>query len=348
MTGPRLKSISIDGFRSINTPVELRLDAPMVLIHGHNGAGKTSLLSALELALTGSVPSLERADKGYRKELANYTTGVGLISLRVDGLGDEFRDTDIRLARGTTRTQGGLSEQAARFYSERCYLAQTTLSQLLAIYGGDDASIDTPLSQFAAELLGLDRLDALQRGLQPVKDVRNLRPLAPTYRTLEDRREALAQSVAEATTDLKQLDARIADARERLDRIRSGMLEIGAEEGQTEASARLAVSAFDDQIRRIEELTRSSARIQADRAGGGREEVAVTARRREAEAAEWLSANSDRIQRLLLAVVSQVPDAPTASPRMSAPTSRALRTSWRRFQPQRRRQSQRPRMLSAG
>ncbi|WP_423141105.1 AAA family ATPase [Parablastomonas sp. CN1-191] len=311
MTGPRLKSISIDGFRSINTPVELRLDAPMVLIHGQNGAGKTSLLSALELALTGSVPSLERVDKGYRKELANYTTGEGLISLRVDGLGDEFRDTDIRLTRGTTRTQGGLSEQAARFYSERCYLAQTTLSQLLAIYGGEDASIDTPLSQFAAELLGLDRLDALQRGLQPAKDARNLRPLAPTYRTLENRREALAQSVAEATTDLKRLDARIADARGRLDRIRAGMLEIGGEEGQTAESARLAVSAFDDQIRRIEELTRSSARIRADRAGAGREEVVTTARKREAEAAVWLSANSDRIQHLLLAVVSHVPDVPT-------------------------------------
>lgn len=310
MTGPRLKSIAIDGFRSINAPLSLRLDAPMVLIHGHNGAGKTSLLSALELALTGSVPSLERADKSYRKELANYTTGEGLISLRVDGLGDEFRDTDIRLARGTTRTQGGLSEQAARFYSERCYLAQTTLSQLLAIYGGDDASIDTPLSQFAAELLGLDRLDALQRGLQPARDARNLRPLAPTYRTLEDRREALARSVAETTLDLRRLDARIADARERLDRIRAGMLEIGGEEGQTAESTRLAVSVFDDQIRRIEELTRSSARIRADRAGAGREEVVATARRREAEAADWLTANSDRIQRLLLAVVSHVPDVP--------------------------------------
>lgn len=310
MTAPRLKSIVIDGFRSINTPLSLRLDAPMVLIHGHNGAGKTSLLSALELALTGSVPSLERADKGYRRELANYTTGEGLISLRVDGLGEEFQDTDIRLARGTTRTHGGLSEPAARFYSERCYLAQTTLSQLLAIYGGDDASIDTPLSQFAAELLGLDRLDSLQRGLQPARDARNLRPLAPTYRTLEDRRKALARSVAEATSDLRRLDGRIADAQDRLDRIRAGMLEIG-EEGQTVESTRLALSVFDDQIRRIEELTRSSARIRADRAGAGRAEVVATARMREAEVADWITANSDRIQRLLLAVVSHVPDAPT-------------------------------------
>jgi exonuclease SbcC len=54
---PRLKAIAIEDFRSIRGKISISLDAPVVLIHGQNGSGKTSLLSALELGLTGAVPS---------------------------------------------------------------------------------------------------------------------------------------------------------------------------------------------------------------------------------------------------------------------------------------------------
>jgi exonuclease SbcC len=282
----------------------------MVLVHGHNGAGKTSLLSALELALTGSVPSLERADKAYRRELANYAAGEGSISLRVEGLGDDFHDTDIKLTRSTTRTPGGLSEQAARFYSERCYLAQTTLSQLLSIYGGDDASIDTPLSQFAAELLGLDRLDALQRGLQPARDARNLRPLAPTYRTLEDRRTALAQIVTTATTELDEIRATITDLTARVADADAAVAKMERFDGDGEEAIRAALVEMDNYSRRADELTRSWERITEARSGSGREVLATTASDRDAEAASWLEEHAKRIERLLIAAASHVSDVP--------------------------------------
>ena len=64
-----LKSVDINNFRSIRGPVHAPLDAKVVLVHGENGAGKTSLLSAAELALTGKVQSLERADPDYEKQL---------------------------------------------------------------------------------------------------------------------------------------------------------------------------------------------------------------------------------------------------------------------------------------
>jgi len=50
---PQLESITLANFRSINVPVMIPLDAPVVLIHGQNGTGKTSILSGIELALTG-------------------------------------------------------------------------------------------------------------------------------------------------------------------------------------------------------------------------------------------------------------------------------------------------------
>jgi exonuclease SbcC len=48
-----LEAITISNFRSIRGSVTVPLDAPVVLIHGLNGAGKTSVLAAIELALTG-------------------------------------------------------------------------------------------------------------------------------------------------------------------------------------------------------------------------------------------------------------------------------------------------------
>lgn len=58
MTGVRLKSLVIENFRSLRGKVVVPLDAQVVLIHGTNGMGKTSVLSALELGLTGKIAHL--------------------------------------------------------------------------------------------------------------------------------------------------------------------------------------------------------------------------------------------------------------------------------------------------
>jgi exonuclease SbcC len=61
---PRIESITVSDFRSIRGSITIPLDAPVVLIHGPNGVGKTSILSAMELAITGEVPSLQRVEPG--------------------------------------------------------------------------------------------------------------------------------------------------------------------------------------------------------------------------------------------------------------------------------------------
>jgi DNA repair exonuclease SbcCD ATPase subunit len=66
-----LRSISLTNFRSIRGTISIPLDASIVLIHGQNGAGKTSLLSGIELALTGGVPSLQRLDEDYFSHLVH-------------------------------------------------------------------------------------------------------------------------------------------------------------------------------------------------------------------------------------------------------------------------------------
>lgn len=310
MTLPRLKSLEVAGFRSINSQVELRLDAPVVLVHGYNGAGKTSLLSALELALTGSVPSLERVDRRYRRQLVNYDVGRGSIRLQVDGLDGLFADTKIELTRETTRTPGGLNPELSQYNGERCYLPQTTLSQLLSIYAGDDGSMDTPLSKFAAELLGLDRLDALQRGLQPARDARNVRPLVPTYRTLEERQASLAGDVKVLDAELQAIRSESVDIGLQISEVMTGL------EGQTSDSAsedalRDALAKLDNFERKAAELSRSAERIRRAWAGGQRDVLAERARQIDLEVARWQDQNATRIERLFASAAAHLSDVPS-------------------------------------
>src|SRR3546814_7049439 len=81
----RLKSLYVKDFRSIDGEVNVSLDAPIVLIHGPNGSGKTSLLSAIELTLTGGVPSLSRAEPDYLSFLPHKARPFGEVPLEVGG-----------------------------------------------------------------------------------------------------------------------------------------------------------------------------------------------------------------------------------------------------------------------
>jgi exonuclease SbcC len=63
--------LSVTDFRSIAGTVTVQLDAPIILIHGPNGTGKTSLLSALELALTGDIRSMRDDDTNFARHIVH-------------------------------------------------------------------------------------------------------------------------------------------------------------------------------------------------------------------------------------------------------------------------------------
>lgn len=81
----QLTELVISNFRSIKGQISIPLDAPIVLIHGANGAGKTSIASALELALTGDVAALRRSDDDVQNHLVNRDATSAEIELRVTG-----------------------------------------------------------------------------------------------------------------------------------------------------------------------------------------------------------------------------------------------------------------------
>ena len=195
MSAPMLHSLDITNFRSIRGTIHTPLDAKVVLVHGDNGAGKTSLLSAIELALTGRVIALERADPGYTRQLLLRETQAGRVRLQTTGLATNSFETLLKPTGITTSSM--LPAGPAGFFSERCYLPQALLGQLLQIYQDSDSSPDSPLARFVTELLGLDRLDAIETGLGPVADLRNLRKTTDRYVQVETEKQRLDRLIAD-------------------------------------------------------------------------------------------------------------------------------------------------------
>ena len=210
MSDSILRSHDIINFRSIRGHIHAPLDAKVVLVHGENGAGKTSLLSGIELALTGQVQSLLRADPNYKRQLLHRSAAQGSVKLRVINAAEQtFSAT---LDPDGAKSGDALSESLAAFFRERAFLPQSSLGQLLQIYqdAGNDAA--SPLAQFVGKLLGLDRLDALEAGLKPLVDVRNVRKTVDGWLAAENEKSRLGRLLTDQRKSRDAINDRIVPA----------------------------------------------------------------------------------------------------------------------------------------
>ncbi|MBY9061330.1 AAA family ATPase [Sphingomonas yunnanensis] len=203
MTDLLLKELDVTDFRSIRGRVHAPLDAQVVLIHGENGAGKTSLLSAIELALTGGVQSLRRADPDYASQLMHRSAARGNVSVATVGTG--AATYGATLSRDGIATSNSLDATLASFFSERSYLPQALLGQLLQIYQDSGSGANSPLAKFVGELLRLDRLDAIEAGLKPLGDVRNVRKVVDGWSDNELEKTRLDALIKDQKLSLLQI-----------------------------------------------------------------------------------------------------------------------------------------------
>lgn len=224
MTIARLDTLIVENFRSLRGKVVVPLNAQVVLVHGTNGMGKTSLLSAIELALTGKVAHLAAEGDSYRSYLTTLDTGGGSISLTTAPACDHERMTGtLAFSDHSFEPKPLLNSDDARFFAERCYLPQATLGRLLEIYDDQKTGSTSPLTLFVKELLGLDPLDALVDGLFPAFNVARVRNLVPDFRRLEKLRTSLQEDIERknrAIVDAKQATA------DRLVQLNQALLEI--------------------------------------------------------------------------------------------------------------------------
>jgi exonuclease SbcC len=214
MSDVPIQKLMVSDFRRIEGTRVLPFDAPVVLIHGPNGTGKTSVLSALELALTGGVRSMERQDERYTAHLPFL--GQPYATVRADVA--EYLQTGtpgVPLTVGGTRIEGprALTDKAAQFYSERCYLDQASLGRLLEFYQARVGNEESALAKFVSELLGLEKLDALRDGLSDANDLRLLKKLAVGVEDAATKANMATAQLNEQSELLAQTRLELAQAR---------------------------------------------------------------------------------------------------------------------------------------
>ncbi len=212
----RLESISITDFRSIKGTITLPLNAPVVLIHGANGTGKTSVLSALEIALTGEVVAFRRSDPNYFLHLPHRDAAEARIALTVSGepTVSPSPAVNMTVTRRGPQNRPLFDVSRARFFAERCYLAQSTLGRLLEIYQHADATDrESPLTRFVKDVLGLDLLDAVIQGLHAADDIRRVRKLVSAFRDTEDARTGANKRVSELASSARTIEDQIRASR---------------------------------------------------------------------------------------------------------------------------------------
>ena len=310
----RLTSLAVRDFRSIRGPISVSLDAPAVLIQGANGTGKTSLLSAIELGLTGAVASLARFDPDHLAYLP-HKLGAGPTQINITA---GTRNGDARADGGAITGKPLLDLEEARFYVERCYLTQATLGRLLEIYEHqDNRRTDSPLTRFVKGMLGLEALDALIDGLHAAGNVTRFRTTAPNFWEARDKAAALSQAVRTAQDAVTAVIAEQAAAESAVRELVGPSLAVGEaiepaglrralEQRKNEETARLAELAA---IRRDVEAAGSqvTAAVQADADG-----VQATAEARSAQARQqlthWQRGPGAALLTLLIAIQAMFPD----------------------------------------
>lgn len=204
---PRIASLTATDFRSLRGTVTIPMDSPVVLIHGRNGAGKTSLLTAMELGLTGHLASLSRQDPQLREHLVHKeaVSKTASVSIGVRGLDVEFPAGSFDIHGSKLTGRAALDPGLTKYFSERCYLAQSTLTRLLEFYE-DKSTNGTALTRFVKELLGLDALDALIDGLHDAGDVRRLRGHAVSFWDMRDQLPSLDDELSRLAEELKSAE----------------------------------------------------------------------------------------------------------------------------------------------
>ena len=331
----RLSSVFVEDFRSIRGTQRISLDAPAVLIHGPNGTGKTSLLSAIELGLTGAVASLSRFDPDYLKYLPHKKSSGGKCRVVLEGEGLQVPRAEL-IGNGTGITGAGLlPDDLSRFFTERCYLPQAALGRLLEIYEHQDSRrSDSPLTRFVKELLGLEPLDSLIDGLHASGDVRRLRTLAPLYTEARSGAGALSTRVTAARKAVTGARAAVVEVERKLRTLLEGFAppetpltadalaeELGGERNDLEAH-------LQELARRRRDLTAAAnqlaSAVSAD-VEGLVEQAEVAASSARAALERWQAGPGKRLRDLFEAIQTRFPDLPAATSDPAANHDRAAK-----------------------
>ena len=296
----RIVEVGACDFRSLRGENGIETDAEIVLVFGENGAGKTSLLSAIEMALTGKIRSwwaLPEAERG-----ALVADGASEASARVAVARYRTKpnraEANVRIdIAGKVSGASMLSGRAADTFSESALLEQGQISRIIDQISSGDSAGSELLSQIIDERVGAARLRYIAEGLNLARDFRHVKRQSPEVRALDGRlQSARAQvrdlvkaavraetQVAAATSDIRrQMDAFGKEPAEAPAALlaQSSTLEFGAEIGELDRVVNAARA-------QVKELRRAEGRAQADRAAPAQQVTRDAVAQARAAVLEW-------------------------------------------------------------
>lgn len=245
MDSLRLAELTVENFRSIAGRCVVPLDGAVTLIHGANGAGKTSLLSAIELAATGRVGFLDDQSGDTRSLLRNRDYPIGSVRLSLADDSGATRTGIFELNERDVRGNAVLTPEQRAYFVERSFLSQTALGRLLESYTETGKQVDTALVRFVKSLVGLDDLDALIDGLHAAGHLARSKKLVPAWSRAADqlvsakeRHDHAAAAVAAARS---KLDTAVVELRSLLgapeETDASGLVHVAMSEGRGSESS---------------------------------------------------------------------------------------------------------------
>lgn len=283
----RLLSLEIEGFRQFSIHQSIPLDADVVLVFGPNGSGKTTLLSAIEFALTGGVADLARYAPDYPDCLIHQPAGEtarAILRMSTDDGELAYSGEVSRGGGASVHVAGGEPwKNVADIYMQRAFLSQTRLRRLLEDADKGDTT-GAPLPKILEQMLGLQVLDTLTTGLQPVMNIQTLRShvanLGDAYAVKKAEGVRLEQLVDQAAA----LEARAralkeahgnADGPTGLDEARN-LLELETQElGESNASLERVRGLKEEYARLLPHAERRAAAAEAAADAEGRVNVAA-------------------------------------------------------------------------
>lgn len=215
----RLESIRVENFRSISGSWTIPLDSQVVLVHGPNGSGKTSLMSAIELAATGRVGFLDQHSGESQSVLRNRDYPLGSVELRLLSADQTARTGVVHIDTLGVHGEGVLDPDEKMLFLERCFLPQTALGRLLESYTTTGEEVETALVRFVKSVVGIDELDNLIDGLRPAGHLKRTVGLSAEWRatqaeldrvikgrdTLAGQEEVVAEAASQAGQTLRAL-----------------------------------------------------------------------------------------------------------------------------------------------
>lgn len=265
MTHARLLGVTVEGFRGFSSRQSINFDADVVLIHGDNGTGKTSITEAISWGLTGALPQelLDRA-KGSRpirdvienaySELpprVGLRFSVGQTTLDIIRRGTS-KSSEVEVVMDSTRRMGEQAvAEAFGCESETALVDALTTSALLrqdAIRAAIDVGPST-LHERMAAIVGLDEITNFTTAAKAA-----VKAARATEREAKERLDATSAALKQITDDLPNAGGRPAQEQESL--IRAALQDEFGERTPNDVSVPLAdIKTLDELVRRGRLLT---------------------------------------------------------------------------------------------